>query len=78
MSRALPADPDGQNDDRAEWAHKALKRFAKETGLVWEEIEDGTALADLLAGLMHWCDCYAVEFQDMLDRAKTYYDETKE
>lgn len=74
MSKPLPPDPDGMNGDRAEWAHAALEKFAKTTGLVDEEIADGTALADLLADLMHWCDRHGQDFEPMLARGRMHYE----
>lgn len=42
------------NTDRAEWAEEALQVFMKRTG---SDID--TAVGDLLADLMHWCDTHA-------------------
>lgn len=70
----LPPDPDGQNDDRAKWAEKALGAFQKETNC-----DDEDVLGDLLADLMHWADRNQQDFQAAMDRAYGYYaEETKE
>lgn len=47
----LPPDPDGQNNDRAQWAEAAVLAFIAET-----RSEPQTALYDLLCDLMHYCD----------------------
>lgn len=47
----LPPDPDGQNDDRADWAEAAIDTFMAET-----RTDRCDALHDLLADLMHWAD----------------------
>lgn len=70
------ADPDQQNEDRAEWAAKAVEAFMLETGL---GIEDGleTAVMDLLCDLGHFCDRTGLDLCDLLDRAASHYgDET--
>ena len=65
----LPADPENMNGKRAQWAEAALTKFKSLTGT-----DDDTALYDLLADLMHWCDRHAVTFNDELDRARAHYD----
>ena len=67
---SLPPDPEGQNADRAEWAHRAILTFEDATGT---ERED--ALADLLCDLMHWADVYGQDFDRELSRATDYYSE---
>lgn len=42
----LPPDPEGENDNRAEWAHRAILAFESATGTDRED-----ALCDLLADL---------------------------
>jgi len=56
------------NEDRATWAHAALRSFQWETGSDFTD-----ALADLMADLMHWCDRYGFEFNDELERAREHY-----
>jgi len=72
MSKTLPPDPDGQNDDRAKWARHALLSFQ---GLVGTEDED--AISDLLCDIMHLCDRemdgYETDFEAALDRARGHY-----
>ena len=62
----LPADPDGMNDERADWAASALEAFQSVTGT-----EPETALTDLLCDLMHWCDRNVLEGHDSFDGALT-------
>lgn len=66
----LPADPDGQNDDRASCAREALDRFVQVTGTDPED-----AVADLLADLMHFADRNGVNFNHELKRARWHYHE---
>jgi hypothetical protein len=65
----LPPDPDGKNDDRAAWAAAALAQFMEVTGT-----DDESAVGDLLAGLMHWCDRNEHDFDAALDRARFHYE----
>lgn len=64
----LPPDPDGMNDDRAGWAHKALVAFMIETGS-----DKSSAIRDLLGDLMHWCDRNGIDFNTELDAARYFY-----
>ncbi|KVV40977.1 hypothetical protein WT27_13750 [Burkholderia territorii] len=67
-----PADPERMNDDRAEWASKALEAFREVTGC-----QQGDDIADLLADLIHYCDRNGYAFEGELDRARQHYaDET--
>jgi hypothetical protein len=63
-------DPDGQNQDRAEWAQSALDAFRNTTGT-----DAADALKDLLGDLMHWCDENDQDFDVALDAARHYYAE---
>lgn len=74
VTATLPADPDGQNDDRASWAHAALKEFASITGMDTAGEDDETIFGDLLADMMHWCDRNSVSFEAMLERARSNYE----
>ena len=65
----LPPDPEGKNDDRAAWAASALAAFSQATGA-----DEDTALGDLLADLMHWCDRNNFDFDAALDRAHWHYE----
>jgi hypothetical protein len=47
----LPPDPEEMNNNRAAFAGAALRHFRCITGTDYD-----TALTDLLADLMHWCD----------------------
>jgi hypothetical protein len=68
--KALPPDPESQNDARAAWAWAALAAFKRETGT---DLED--ALGDLLCDLMHWADRNQTSFPAMLIRARAHYRE---
>jgi hypothetical protein len=57
----LPPDPDGQNEDRAEWAEAALAEFQKRT-----RCDRQDAISDLLADLMHLCDRTGEDFYQLL------------
>jgi hypothetical protein len=71
-----------RNADRVAWAGSAMADFATATGL-WEDLrtDPETALGDLLADLMHWCDaCGAtgrpaqvIDFEAALKRARAHY-----
>ena len=58
---SLPADPDGQNNERALWADHALRAFMAETGTDYED-----ALCDLLCDLMHLSDRTPFDFEAAL------------
>jgi len=69
----LPPDPEGRNDERAAWAKTALEAFMAET-----RTDDGDAIADLLADLMHLCDRQPARFggfEAELERARMHYAE---
>lgn len=68
--KALPPDPEGQNDARAEWAASALRHFQCTTNADFED-----ALSDLLADFMHWCDRNDQVFDTELRRARGHYEE---
>jgi hypothetical protein len=68
MTKQLPPDPEGKNDDRAEWAAAALRQFQRTTGTDYED-----ALGDLLCDLMHWSDRHNFDFELALDRARGHY-----
>ncbi len=73
MSKRLPADPEGMNDDRAAVAYSALEAFQCLTGI---DPKDDTAVPDLLCDLMHWCDRNSDEgFDVALTRARAHYAE---
>lgn len=72
--RKLPPDPDGQNDDRADWARTALRAFMRATGT---DLED--ALGDLLCDLRHWADRNGFDFDATCERSgRMYVEETRE
>lgn len=65
---SLPADPDGQNNERALWADHALRAFMAETGTDYED-----ALCDLLCDLMHLSDRTPFDFEAALQHARDHY-----
>jgi hypothetical protein len=72
MHIGLPADPDGQNEDRAAWAAAALRAMMRETGC-----DENEALGDLLTNLRHWCDRNGQDFAAaVLDSERVYAEET--
>lgn len=66
--RELPADPEGMNDERAQWAGVALRAFRDET-----KCEADEAPGDLIADLMHWCDRNGMDFEAVLTQAREHY-----
>ena len=64
IPKAGPHDPDGENENRAEWARDAIDRFVDRTGT---EKED--ALCDLLCDLQHYAEQYGYDFARELRRA---------
>lgn len=76
-TKLLPADPDGLNDDRAEWAGEAVEAFAGAVYATRTTESDATILSDLLCNLRHWADRNAVDFDTALVQAICHYaDET--
>jgi hypothetical protein len=69
QANPLPPDPEGMNNDRAEWAGAALRQFRSVTGTDFED-----ALSDLLGDLMHWADRNGVTFDDQLSCARMHYE----
>ena len=67
--RKLPPDPEGMNDDRAEWAASTIRHFQCITGTDYED-----ALSDLLCDLIHWADRNKCDFDAELIRARAHYD----
>jgi hypothetical protein len=68
MTKTLPPDPEGKNDDRAKWAAAALRQFRHTTGADHED-----SLGDLLCDLMHWSDRNNFDFEAALSRAQGHY-----
>jgi hypothetical protein len=71
--QALPPDPDGQNDERAEWAAESIRTFARVTCMDTANEDDDTILGDLLCDLMHWCDREGIDFDAVLGAARENY-----
>jgi hypothetical protein len=69
MTNTPPPDPEGMNDERAQWAAAALCCFQEETGS-----DDETALGDLLCDLIHWCDRNNFDFDAVLATARMHYE----
>lgn len=63
------------NLQRADWAMVAVRAFATETGLDASGDETETAVADLLANLMHLCDKEGIDFDVALMRGRSHYRE---
>lgn len=63
---------DPTNDDRAIWAAKALQEFQRQT-----RCDNGDALCDLLADLMHAADRTGQDFDGELNRARMHYQDEK-
>ncbi len=68
IKKALPADPDGQNADRAEWAAESLQTFQAQT-----QSDPEVLVTDLLNSIMHWCDRNGQDFTAELERAQRNY-----
>lgn len=67
-------DPDGQNEDRADWAEDMIQSIMNSTGT-----ERETALRDGLADLMHWAHREGYNFGDELRVAcNQFRDETRD
>jgi hypothetical protein len=74
MAKQLPPDPESMNNDRAEWAEKAIDKFIDVTRTDTED-----ALSDLLCNLRHWADRNGQDWTQALDRAmRNYAEETME
>jgi hypothetical protein len=69
-------DPDGLNDHRVGWAWAAVADFAGRTGLDIRPGADGidTAMADLLANLMHLARAEGHDMAELLRRAATHFE----
>ena len=66
----LPTDPQKRNEERALWAQITLAAFMAETST-----DEGDALVEFLAGVMHWCDRSGENFEAHLERARSLYGE---
>ena len=66
----FPADPQERNEERALWAQITLAAFMAETST-----DEGDALVEFLAGVMHWCDRSGESFEAHLERARSLYRE---
>lgn len=63
-----PEDPDGHNDERADWAAAAVLKFMSVTGTDPED-----AFSDMLGDLMHLADRCGIDFENEMRRAENYY-----
>jgi hypothetical protein len=63
----------GINGERATWGHNAVRTFQKDTGLGDEDGLD-TAIGDLLGDLMHLCDRESLDFNEMVEKGRHYYE----
>lgn len=73
MTKVKDTDPDGMNDQRAEWAGSAVKDYAR-TACISKE-DDETRLHDLLCNLHHWADRKGIILDEVLTRARAAYAE---
>jgi hypothetical protein len=64
------------NDDRAEWASKALVLFSRITGLDPDE-ERQEAVGDLIANIGHYCDRNGLDFMELAAAAISLWDVEK-
>lgn len=84
----IPPDSDGMNDDRSEWAGRAVcaferdrsgfavravDAFAEATNMRSAGEDDASIITDLLADLMHWADRQYVSFGAAFAKAKEEY-----
>ena len=69
VSNTLPPDPEGMNDERAEWAASCIRHFQCLTGADWDD-----AVSDLIGDLMHFCDRESFDFTNELERARAHYE----
>lgn len=67
--QALPSDPEGMNDARAEWAKSALMHFAAETGCDYEY----EARHDFMTDLIHLADREGWDFDALVAGARANY-----
>lgn len=63
----------GLNNQRAEWARKAVDAFAAEAGTDGLE----TDIGDLLIDLRHLCDKEGLDWEKIADKATRYFDMEK-
>lgn len=64
----LPPDPEGMNDQRAEWAGQCLDHFRCVSACDYDDVPH-----DFLADFIHWCDRNGFVFEDVLSRARANY-----
>lgn len=65
-------DMPAMNLERASWALKAIEAFGETNGVSYEH-EPDSAIADLLADIMHLCDRDKIDFDAALDKGRRYY-----
>lgn len=74
-SLTVPPDPEGKNEDRAEWAQDALEAFAAATHMDTAGEDDQTIMTDLLCNLRHYADRNGIDFRQCLRIANVHYQE---
>lgn len=82
-AKRLPPDPEEMNDDRAEWARKTIKFFARNFGeepaykATTKEQESLLLqnLQDILCDFAHYCDRLGVDMRNLLAAAANCYKE---
>ena len=67
------------NDDRAEWAEKALDTFAEVTGLdrSGDKEDKELLVGDMISDLMHYCDREGLDWSVVTGRGGDHYREEK-
>ena len=59
------------NEKRADYASRVMDYHLQYFG---DNQDDDVNLIDLLTNFMHWCDDYAVNFQEAVRIAQTHYE----
>ena len=67
-NKRIPIDPEGMNENRAEWAQEAIDVFIVNT-----RADLGDAVCDLMADLGHWCDRNGMDLAAEIRRGAMHY-----
>lgn len=60
------------NEQRAEWAYRAVQKHSQTTGSEEEEMD--TQMSDLLCNMMHMADEQGLDFSEVMEQASRHYD----
>ena len=71
MNKTLPSDRENLNNERAEYAHKALTHFQLVTGMRGESLP--TIIQDFLCNMAHLCDRNDLNLGELLMDAEEHY-----